>query len=155
MMIRTLLAGAALAAIVATGPAAMAQGLTRAGWGTWGAVLWQSAGNTLFGYGAWAWLMARYPAATVSPMALLVPVFGMGASALLLAEALPVWKLGAAALAVGLSFGLGNSTLAGEVTRRWYGGTRSGVGFGRRATDRGQGSGVGGQGNDAPPPAGG
>jgi O-acetylserine/cysteine efflux transporter len=72
------------------GPAAMAQGLSRAGWGTWGAVLWQSAGNTLFGYGAWAWLMARYPAATVSPMALLVPVFGMGASALLLSEALPV-----------------------------------------------------------------
>ena len=83
------------------GPAAMAQGLTRAGWGTWAAVLWQSLGNTLFGYGAWAWLMARYPAATVSPMALLVPVFGMGASALLLAEALPAWKLGAAALVIG------------------------------------------------------
>jgi O-acetylserine/cysteine efflux transporter len=83
------------------GPAAMAQGLTHAGWGTWGAVLWQSLGNTLFGYGAWAWLMARYPAATVSPMALLVPVFGMGASALLLAEALPAWKLGAAALVIG------------------------------------------------------
>jgi O-acetylserine/cysteine efflux transporter len=83
------------------GPAAMAQGLTRAGWGTWAAVLWQSVGNTLFGYGAWAWLMARYPAATVSPMALLVPVFGMGASALWLSEALPVWKLGAAALVIG------------------------------------------------------
>jgi O-acetylserine/cysteine efflux transporter len=83
------------------GPVAMAQGLTRAGWGTWAAVLWQSLGNTLFGYGAWAWLMARYPAATVSPLALLVPVFGMGASALLLAEALPAWKLGAAALVIG------------------------------------------------------
>jgi O-acetylserine/cysteine efflux transporter len=83
------------------GPAAMAQGLTQAGWGTWAAVLWQSLGNTLFGYGAWAWLMARYPAATVSPMALLVPVFGMGASALLLSEALPAWKLGAAALVIG------------------------------------------------------
>lgn len=83
------------------GPAAMAQGLTHAGWGTWAAVLWQSLGNTLFGYGAWAWLMARYPAATVSPMALLVPVFGMGASALLLSEALPSWKLGAAALVIG------------------------------------------------------
>jgi O-acetylserine/cysteine efflux transporter len=83
------------------GPAAMAQGLTHASWRTWGAVLWQSLGNTLFGYGAWAWLMARYPAATVSPMALLVPVFGMGASALFLAEALPAWKLGAAALVIG------------------------------------------------------
>jgi O-acetylserine/cysteine efflux transporter len=89
------------------GPAVMAQGLTQAGWGTWAAVLWQSLGNTLFGYGAWAWLMARYPAATVSPMALLVPVFGMGASALWLAEALPAWKLGAAALVIGgLAFNL-------------------------------------------------
>jgi O-acetylserine/cysteine efflux transporter len=83
------------------GPVAIARGVSQAGWGTWVAVLWQSIGNTLFGYGAWAWLMARYSAATVSPMALLVPVFGMGASALLLAEALPVWKLGAAALVIG------------------------------------------------------
>ena len=83
------------------GPAAIAAGLERAGWGTWAAVLWQSAGNTLFGYGAWAWLLARYPAATVSPMALLVPVFGMGASALVLGEALPGWKLLAAGLVIG------------------------------------------------------
>jgi O-acetylserine/cysteine efflux transporter len=34
-------------------------------------------------------------------MALLVPVFGMGASALLLAEPLPAWKLTAAALVMG------------------------------------------------------
>ena len=83
------------------GPAAIANGLSNAGWGAWSAVLWQSLGNTLFGYGAWAWLLARYPAATVSPMALLVPVFGIGASALLLSEALPAWKLGAAALVIG------------------------------------------------------
>jgi O-acetylserine/cysteine efflux transporter len=83
------------------GPAAMAQGLSRAGWGTWAAVLWQSAGNALFGYGAWAWLLARYPAGTVAPMALLVPVFGIGASALWLGEALPPWKIAAAALVIG------------------------------------------------------
>jgi len=83
------------------GPSAMAQGLSRSHWGTWAAVLWQSLGNTLFGYGAWAWLMARYPAAAVSPLALLVPMFGMAASALLLAEGLPAWKLGAAALVIG------------------------------------------------------
>jgi O-acetylserine/cysteine efflux transporter len=34
-------------------------------------------------------------------MALLVPVFGMAASALVLAEPLPGWKLGAAALLIG------------------------------------------------------
>ncbi|MEW6707369.1 MAG: EamA family transporter [Pseudomonadota bacterium] len=84
--------------LVFEGPAAMLQGLRAADAGTWAAVLWQSAGNTLFGYAAWAWLLARHPAATVSPMALLVPVFGMAASAWWLGEPLPAWKLGAAAL---------------------------------------------------------
>ena len=65
------------------------------------AVIWQSAGNTMFGYSLWAWLLSRHPAATVSPMALLVPVFGMGASALLLGEPLQPWKLAAAALVMG------------------------------------------------------
>jgi O-acetylserine/cysteine efflux transporter len=64
-------------------------------------VLWQALGNTLFGYGSWNWLLARHPAATVTPMALLVPVFGMAASALAFAEPLPGWKLGAAALVMG------------------------------------------------------
>ncbi len=80
---------------------AMRSGLFHAGVVTWGAVAWQSLGNTLFGYAAWGWLMARYPAATITPMALLVPVFGMGASALLLGESLPSWKLVAAALVMG------------------------------------------------------
>jgi O-acetylserine/cysteine efflux transporter len=73
-------------------------GLTAATPATWAAVLWQTVGNTLFGYSIWGWLLARYPAATVSPMALLVPVFGMASSAILLAEPLPAWKLAAAAL---------------------------------------------------------
>ena len=38
-------------------------------------------------------ILARYPAATVTPAALLVPVFGMGASAFWLGESLPGWKL--------------------------------------------------------------
>lgn len=83
------------------GPAAIVHGVQAAGVGTWAAVGWQSVGNTLFGYGAWAWLLARYPATTVSPMALLVPVFGMGASALVLGEGLPGWKLLAAVLVIG------------------------------------------------------
>ena len=86
---------------------AMAAALRHADAATWAAVLWQSLGNTLFGYAAWAWLLARHPAATVAPMALLVPVFGMGASALWLAEPLPAWKLAAAALVIaGLALNL-------------------------------------------------
>jgi O-acetylserine/cysteine efflux transporter len=80
---------------------AIAEGLSRADLVTWGAVFWQSVGNTLFGYAAWAWLLSRYPAATITPLALLVPVFGMGASALWLGEPMQPWKLGAAALVLG------------------------------------------------------
>ncbi|WP_300577233.1 EamA family transporter [Phenylobacterium sp.] len=74
------------------------QALGAASPAAWAAVAWQSVGNTLFGYAAWGWLLARHPAATITPMALLVPVFGMGASALLLGEAMPVWKVAAASL---------------------------------------------------------
>ena len=59
------------------GPARIGQALARADATVRAAVLWQSAGNTLFGYAAWGWLLARHPAATVAPMALGVPVFGM------------------------------------------------------------------------------
>ncbi|MBL0000398.1 MAG: EamA family transporter [Sphingomonadales bacterium] len=86
---------------------AMASGVRNADAMTWAAVLWQSVGNTMFGYAAWGWLLSRHPAATVTPMALLVPVFGIGASALLLGEALPAWKLLAAVLVMsGLVVGL-------------------------------------------------
>lgn len=87
--------------LVFEGWGAITAGVVHSDWQTWAAVLWQSAGNTMFGYAAWAWLLSRYPAATVSPMALLVPVFGMGASAIVLGEPLQAWKLGAAALVIG------------------------------------------------------
>lgn len=96
-----------LLSLLVEGPAAIALGLQQAGWGTWTAVLWQSVGNTLFGYGVWGWLLARHAAATIVPMALLVPVFGIGSAALLLGEPLPLWKLGAAALVMsGLALNL-------------------------------------------------
>lgn len=96
-----------LLSLLVEGPARIAQGLAAADAGVWLAVVWQAAGNTLFGYAAWGWLMARHPAATIAPMALLVPVFGMGASALILGEGLPLWKLGAAALVLsGLALNL-------------------------------------------------
>jgi O-acetylserine/cysteine efflux transporter len=96
------------AALLLEGPGTIADAVGRADAATWAAVLWQSVGNTLFGYAAWGWLLAQHPAATVTPLAMLVPVFGMGASALLLAEPLPGWKLAAAALVIG---GLAINTL--------------------------------------------
>ena len=47
--------------------------------------------------------------------------------------------LGAAALAFALAFGLGNTGLAGEITRRWYEAGRVGS-WGRRASDVGEAS---------------
>jgi O-acetylserine/cysteine efflux transporter len=87
-----------IGSLLLEGPASIGTALAHAGPGAWLAVLWQSVGNTMFGYAAWGWLLSRHPAATITPTAMLVPVFGMGASALLLGEALPGWKLGAAAL---------------------------------------------------------
>ena len=83
------------------GPAAIAQGVRHATAITWVAVLWQSVGNTMFGYACWGWLLSRYPAATVAPMSLLVPVFGFAASATILGEPLPLWKIGATLLIMG------------------------------------------------------
>jgi O-acetylserine/cysteine efflux transporter len=77
----------------------------------WGAVAWQAVGNTLFGYAAWSWLITRYDAAVVTPYALLIPIFGMGSSALVLGESLPPWKLAAAAMVLG---GITLITLAGR-----------------------------------------
>ena len=85
-------------ALISEGWPAMSQAVTHASPAAWAAVLWQSVGNTIFGYTAWGWLLAQHPTATVAPLALMVPVFGMGASAILLGEALTPWKLGAAAL---------------------------------------------------------
>jgi O-acetylserine/cysteine efflux transporter len=80
---------------------AITAGLSHATLATWVVILWQSVGNTMFGYGVWAWLLARYPAATVSPLTLLVPIFGMGASALVLGEPLEDWKMLAGLLVMG------------------------------------------------------
>lgn len=97
----------AVLALLIDGPQAVAAGLAASDLGTWAAVLWQSVGNTLFGYGVWSWLLARHAAGRIVPMALLVPVFGMGSASLLLGEPLPGWKLAAAALVMsGLAINL-------------------------------------------------
>jgi O-acetylserine/cysteine efflux transporter len=102
-------------------PAAITAGVARAGWITWTAVAWQSVGNTMFGYACWGWLLSRYPTATVAPMSLLVPVFGFGASALLLHEPLPLWKITAtllimAGLAVNLLWVPSKIAVSGEAS---------------------------------------
>ncbi|OZI77951.1 EamA family transporter [Bordetella genomosp. 12] len=82
-----------LISLLMEGPARMAQAISHAGWAAWATVLWQAVGNTVVGFGVWNWLLVRHPAALVTPLALLVPVFGMLSSALLLGEPLPGWKI--------------------------------------------------------------
>ena len=107
--------------LVMEGPAAIIQGIHQATLTTWAAVLWQSVGNTMFGYACWAWLLSRYPAATVAPLSLLVPIFGFAASATILGEPLPSWKIGAtllimAGLAVNLLWRPRKAVLQGEAS---------------------------------------
>ena len=78
----------------------------------WGSVAYQAFGNTFFGFGTWNWLLARHPAATVAPTALLVPVVAMTSSAWLLAEPLPAWKIAAASLVL---IGLGGNAYASSL----------------------------------------
>ncbi|MEU9578694.1 EamA family transporter [Streptomyces chilikensis] len=69
---------------------------------------WQGVGvllfiawvSTVFGFGAWGWLIRRHPASTVAPFSLLVPVFGMASAWLLLDEAVSPLRWAAAALLV-------------------------------------------------------
>jgi O-acetylserine/cysteine efflux transporter len=97
---------------------AIRAGLTHADLATWAAVLWQAVGNSLFGFAAWAWLLARHPTATVAPMALLVPIIGMAAAAWWMAEPMPMWKLAATALIMsGLALNLLWPLVAGRATK--------------------------------------
>ena len=90
----------AMAVIFEGGWPALSSSIASAPFGAWLGVLWQSWGNTLFGYGAWAWLLSKHPAAVVAPAPLLVPIFGMGASSFFLGESLPLWKIMAAGLVI-------------------------------------------------------
>jgi O-acetylserine/cysteine efflux transporter len=113
--------GLLAASLMLEGPARDFQAVSGSSWTIWPTLVWQSAANTLFGYTVWAWLLSRYPAATVAPLSLLVPVFGIGASALVLGEALPSWKITAsllimAGLAVNLLWRPRKTVLRGEAS---------------------------------------
>ena len=79
-------------------------------------VLALSYGGTLFGYGLWARLMSHHSAATVAPFALLVPVVGMLAAALLFGETLSAGELAGAALVM---VGLALNVIGDWALRRW------------------------------------
>ena len=64
----------------------MAAQLAAFGWRELGAVGYLAGLSTLVGYGLWTRLLQRYPASTVAPLSLLVPVVGLLSALLLLGE---------------------------------------------------------------------
>ncbi|MGW3561691.1 EamA family transporter [Streptomyces sp. NPDC000963] len=70
-------------------------------WTGLGVIVYVAWITTIFGFGAWGWLLRRYPASSVAPFSLLVPVFGMSSAALFLGEEVSGLRWCAAALLVG------------------------------------------------------
>ncbi len=76
-------------------------------------------GGTLFSYSLWARLMSKYPAAAVTPFALLVPVVGMVAASLLFQERASAAEIfGALLVMIGLALNVFGGRLAVASRRR-------------------------------------
>ena len=70
---------------------------------SFGALLYIAYLSTIFGFSVWTYLLGKYQTSRVAPLSLLVPVFGMLASAFFLHETFGVLKLlGAAIVVLGL-----------------------------------------------------
>jgi O-acetylserine/cysteine efflux transporter len=71
---------------VIEGPEAIAAGLASFGWEAAASTAYTAYLSSLVGYGIWNTLLSRHPVASVTPFAMLVPVFGMAAAALAFGE---------------------------------------------------------------------
>ncbi|KUO13755.1 EamA family transporter [Streptomyces sp. DSM 15324] len=87
--------------LLTEGPSRDYDALRALDWQGAGTVLYVAWVTTVLGFGAWGRLLHRYPASTVAPFALLVPVFGMSSAALFLGEPISGLRWCAAALLVG------------------------------------------------------
>lgn len=73
-------------------------------------------GATILGYSLWSRLLSRYPAGTVAPFSLLVPVVGLTSAALLLDEHLGLLQtVGALLVMLGLVINVGGGWLLGRM----------------------------------------
>ena len=106
-------AAMAAASLVFEGPALIVHSLTHVSLTALLGTAYTVYLSTHVAYSLWSWLLARHPATTITPFALLVPVIGMLTSAVFLREPLPGWKLAAAALVLaGLSLTIFGAGLA-------------------------------------------
>lgn len=80
-------------------------------------------GATILGYGLWSRLLSRYPANTVAPFSLLVPVVGLTSAAWLLGEQLDgLQAIGALLVMLGLIINVSGGWLVGRL-RTAFGGS--------------------------------
>jgi O-acetylserine/cysteine efflux transporter len=85
------------------GPATIGDALTTIDWRGAGAVLYIALLSTTLCFAIWGRLLKRYPAATVAPFSLLVPIFGAMSAALVLGERFGAARMaGMALILVGL-----------------------------------------------------
>jgi len=84
--------------LVLDGPAALARAVSSASWLAVAAALYLGVVATILAYAIWGRLLRRYPAATVTPFALLVPFVGGYSSAVVFGERFGPLRLAGMAL---------------------------------------------------------
>ncbi|MBV1707226.1 MAG: EamA family transporter [Hyphomicrobiales bacterium] len=96
----SLLAMAPMLAVSAIfeGPARDLRALGSITWLVFGEILYIAIVSTLGGFTIWSYLVKRYPASTVAPITLAVPVTGAASAALLLGETFGLYRLAGMAL---------------------------------------------------------
>ncbi|MEU6059181.1 EamA family transporter [Streptomyces sp. NPDC047097] len=90
-----------LLSLAVEGPRRDLDALRALDWTGAGVIVYVAWVTTVFGFGAWGFLMRHHPASSVAPFSLLVPVFGMSSAALFLGEHITPLRWCAAALLVG------------------------------------------------------
>ncbi|WCJ61415.1 EamA family transporter [Agrobacterium tumefaciens] len=104
--------------LVVEGPGAIAEGLANATATTALVVIYMAYGATIVGAGIWSYLLLRYPAGTVAPFSLLVPVVGFISAYLAFAENITIFEvLGAGLVILGLVLNVFGRRIA--LSRLW------------------------------------
>lgn len=82
------------------GPGLIVDSVTGMGWTAVASIAYLVYPTTLLGFAVWNRLLNLYPVASVAPLTLLVPVFGMTSSVMVLQEDLQPWKVAAFLLVI-------------------------------------------------------
>lgn len=89
-----------LLSLVLEGPQAISDGLANANMLTAMVVIYMAYGATIIGAGIWSFLLLRYPAGTVAPFSLLVPIVGFLGAYFAFAEHITLLEIIGSALVV-------------------------------------------------------